>query len=235
VEGPRGLEPRNKAYTGWMAVPDTAAGEIEELRDRVDHLTQERDQLVQALQSRIVIEQAKGMLAERYKLMIEDAFLLLRKSARSARVRIHDLAADVVRSPETPQAVLRGMARDSCLRAAAIRERNEALVERSAALHEKYAEQVDRFAWRDRRTARVRVTSRSDAVDLAARLSGYRWYLIVPDAEHWEVVVEFAGAPSELPRELHVRIDEWLRARTLPSARIRLGETEIELGVPTDP
>jgi hypothetical protein len=232
VGGPRWLETRNKGYTGPMAGPDQAAGEIEELHDRVDHLIQERDQLVQALQSRIVIEQAKGVLAERYELTIEDAFLLLRKSARSARVRIHDLAADVVRSRATPQAVLRGIARESRLRAAAIRERNEALAERSAVLAGKYAEQADRFAWANRPTARLRVTSRSDAVDLAARLTGYRWYLIVPDEEHWEVVVEFGGAASELPRELRDRIDEWLRARSLPSARIRLGEIEIELGAP---
>jgi hypothetical protein len=52
----------------------------------------------------------------------------------------------------------------------------------------------------------------------------------VPDEEHWEVVVEFSGAPAELPEELRDRIGEWLRARSLSSTRIRLGETEVELG-----
>lgn len=113
---------------------DPTGVQVEELNDLVEQLITERDQLAHALESRIVIEQAKGMLAERYKVTIEDAFLLLRKSARSARVRIHDLAADVVRGPETPQAVLRGLARDSRLRAAAIRERNEAMAERSVEL-----------------------------------------------------------------------------------------------------
>jgi hypothetical protein len=170
------------------------------------------------------------VLAERYDLSVEDAFLLLRKSARSARVRIHDLAADVVRSPETPQAVRRGMARDSRLRAAALRERTEATAERTEALRSTAAEQVDRLSkWTNRPTARVRVTSRSDAVDLAARLSGYRWYLIVPDEEHWEVVVEFAGPPTELPKDLHDRVHDWLAARSLPSTRVRLGDTEFEL------
>ncbi len=142
---------------------DPTGVQVEELNDLVEQLSTERDQLAHALESRIVIEQAKGMLAERYKLTIEDSFLLLRKSARSARVRIHDLAADVVRSPETPQAILRGLALDSRLRAAAIRERNEAMAERSVELRGKYAEQVDRFASSDRPTASVQVTNRPDA------------------------------------------------------------------------
>jgi hypothetical protein len=219
-----------------MARLDPAGLGVEELRDLVDRLSEERDQLAHALESRIVIEQAKGVLAERYRLTIEDAFLLLRKSARSARVRIHDLAAEVVRSPETPQAVLRGIARDSRLRAVAMRERVEATTERTEELRSSYVEQLDRLAkWTNRPTARVRVTNRSDAVDLAARLTGYRWYLIVPDEEHWEVVVEFSGVPSELPAELRGRVDEWLAARSLSSARIRIGDREIELRAAPSP
>ena len=204
--------------------------DLETLQELVDQLREERDQLAHALDSRIVIEQAKGVLAERYRLSVEDAFLLLRKSARSARVRIHELARDVVRDPETPQAVVRGMARDSRLRATAMRERTEATVARTEELRSTVAEQVDRLSqWTSRPTARVRVTSRSDAVDLAARLTGYRWYLIVPDEEHWEVVVEFAGRPTELPQELRERILDWLSARSLPSVPIRLADTELEL------
>jgi hypothetical protein len=55
------------------------------------------------------------VLAERYELTVDDAFLILRRSARSARVRIHDLAGEVAHSRETPQAVLRGMTRESRL------------------------------------------------------------------------------------------------------------------------
>jgi hypothetical protein len=54
--------------------------------------------------------------------------------------------------------------------------------------------------------------------------------LIVPDDEHWEVVVEFPGDPTELPQELRERLDEWLKGRALPSAQVRLAETEFELG-----
>ena len=205
-------------------------GDMAALDDLVEQLTAERDQLAHALESRIVIEQAKGVLAERFHMTVEDAFLLLRRSARSARIRIHDLAGQVVRDPETPQAVLRGMAGDSRLRASAMRERTEATAETNEALRASHVEQLDRLSQSTQPpAARIAVTNRSDAVGLASTLSGYRWYLIVPDDEHWEVVIEFAGNPRELPDELRERINDWLVARSLPSARISLGDTELEL------
>jgi len=196
----------------------------------VESLRAERDQLAQALESRIVIEQAKGVLAERYGLTVDDAFLLLRASARSARVKIHELATQVVVSRDTPQAILAGLARDTHLRAIAMRERTEAGAARTGELHREHLQNVDRLTqWVNRPTARIRAGARSDAVDLASRLSGYRWYLIVPDEEHWELVVEYTGAPSELPADLRERIDQWLQARSLPSASIRLGDRELVL------
>lgn len=64
-------------------------------------------QLQHALESRILIEQAKGVLAERYGLTIEEAFELLRRAARSSRTNIHELAARVVPSGETPPEIAR--------------------------------------------------------------------------------------------------------------------------------
>jgi AmiR/NasT family two-component response regulator len=64
------------------------------------------EQLQQALDSRIVIEQAKGILAERFMLDIDKAFALLRASARRHRIKIHDLAAEVVASRTTPNPIL---------------------------------------------------------------------------------------------------------------------------------
>jgi AmiR/NasT family two-component response regulator len=64
-----------------------------------------RAQLEKALRTRIVIEQAKGVLAERFALDIEEAFALLRRAARSHRMKIHTLASEVVNSRETPQAI----------------------------------------------------------------------------------------------------------------------------------
>ena len=54
------------------------------------------EHLTHALQSRIVIEQAKGMVAERLGLDMPDAFARLRSHARRRNVRLADLAADVI-------------------------------------------------------------------------------------------------------------------------------------------
>jgi len=70
-----------------------------------------RAQLERALESRIVIEQAKGVLAERFGLSIGDAFEVLRRASRATRARIHDVAAAVVGSRETPPAIREALAR----------------------------------------------------------------------------------------------------------------------------
>ena len=52
-------------------------------------------QLNQALQSRIVIEQAKGVIAERARVDTDEAFARLRHHARSNNLRLADVARDV--------------------------------------------------------------------------------------------------------------------------------------------
>lgn len=69
------------------------------------------EQLQHALTSRIAIEQAKGVLAERLGLDMEGAFALLRYAARGARMKLHDLATAVVESDETPEEVVHAIAR----------------------------------------------------------------------------------------------------------------------------
>jgi GAF domain-containing protein len=54
------------------------------------------EQLTHALNSRIVIEQAKGMLAERAGLNMEDAFSRLRGYSRDHNLRLVDVALGVV-------------------------------------------------------------------------------------------------------------------------------------------
>jgi ANTAR domain len=61
-------------------------------------LEQENEQLRRALESRVVIEQAKGAVSARCGLLPEEAFELIRGLARSQRRRIHDLAAEIVRN-----------------------------------------------------------------------------------------------------------------------------------------
>jgi hypothetical protein len=58
-------------------------------------LRQENEQLRTALATRIVIEQAKGMLAERFEMDVDEAFERLRHQARSHRMKLHVLAAAV--------------------------------------------------------------------------------------------------------------------------------------------
>jgi len=58
------------------------------------------EQLQTALNSRILIEQAKGVLAERHHLDLDEAFVLLRGGARSRNLRLSDLARSVVDGTE---------------------------------------------------------------------------------------------------------------------------------------
>jgi GAF domain-containing protein len=54
------------------------------------------EQLTQALNSRVVIEQAKGMVAERLKLDMERSFALLRHHARNNNLRLADVSNAVI-------------------------------------------------------------------------------------------------------------------------------------------
>ena len=69
---------------------------VENLGDPTAFLIERSRQLELALTSRIAIEQAKGILAERHGLSIDDAFARLRSEARTARRKIQEVAADVV-------------------------------------------------------------------------------------------------------------------------------------------
>ena len=93
--------------------------EVTELQARVE-------QLQTALESRIVVEQAKGVLVERFDLTVDDAFLLLRYAARSSRRNLRELAQEVVSSRGTPRAVTIAMAREQRWRHAVQRERTDA-------------------------------------------------------------------------------------------------------------
>ena len=85
------------ALAGAQAMADIATISI--LQERT--LREARvlaEQLQRALNSRVVIEQAKGVLAERAKINLDEAFDLLRTHARSHNLRLHDVATAAISS-----------------------------------------------------------------------------------------------------------------------------------------
>ena len=60
------------------------------------------EQLNRALNTRIVIEQAKGMVAERKNLNMEQAFIALRNHARKHGLHLADVARDLIDGTLTP-------------------------------------------------------------------------------------------------------------------------------------
>ena len=76
-------------------VADVAAGYLVNRR-LLDQAEQTAAQLQHALDSRIVVEQAKGILAERYRLAPDEAFDILRAYTRSARRKLQDVANGVI-------------------------------------------------------------------------------------------------------------------------------------------
>jgi GAF domain-containing protein len=63
------------------------------------------EQLQHALNSRVVIEQAKGVLAERHGVAMEAAFGALRRHARNNNLKLTDVAMAVVRGDIEPGAI----------------------------------------------------------------------------------------------------------------------------------
>lgn len=64
--------------------------------DQLHSAEQLADQLQHALDSRVIIEQAKGILATARDIDMPAAFELLRRHARNGNRRLHDVAAEVV-------------------------------------------------------------------------------------------------------------------------------------------
>jgi ANTAR domain-containing protein len=77
------------------ALADIAGGVVWRLR-RHDEDRKQSAQLQHALDSRVVIEQAKGVLCAHLGVSVDEAFRILRFGARDRRVRLRDVAEKVV-------------------------------------------------------------------------------------------------------------------------------------------
>lgn len=102
---PDGVAGGAVAATDGRPAPKEVAAEIARLTLHAD--AQERavaelevtvTQLQAALGSRVTIERAVGMLAERFDLALPDAFELLRAGARNSRRELRGLAQEVTES-----------------------------------------------------------------------------------------------------------------------------------------
>lgn len=85
----------------------------ERLRGSSDFLLERVAQLETALQSRIVIEQAKGILACALGVSVDQAFNVMRKAARDRGAKLHDLAASIAASPRNAEIALQGTRKPS--------------------------------------------------------------------------------------------------------------------------
>ncbi|MFE0174705.1 ANTAR domain-containing protein [Streptomyces sp. NPDC059002] len=85
-----------------QSMADFTAVTLERAQE-ADHSRTLAAQLEQALTSRVVIEQAKGMIAARRSLSLNDAFDLLRRHARSHRRLLSDVAREVVEGRADPE------------------------------------------------------------------------------------------------------------------------------------
>ena len=87
------------------ALPAQIAVEMERLVVYADAQERKVSELQGALDSRVIIEQAIGILAERFDLRIPDAFEVLRSAARNSRREVREVAEEVRASRETPLAI----------------------------------------------------------------------------------------------------------------------------------
>uniref|UniRef100_A0AAU2VDA0 GAF and ANTAR domain-containing protein n=1 Tax=Streptomyces sp. NBC_00003 TaxID=2903608 RepID=A0AAU2VDA0_9ACTN len=84
-----------QSMADFTAVVLRRAREADDSRALTSHLER-------ALATRIIIEQAKGILATRFSLPMDDAFGVLRKHARSHQRRVHDVAREIVEGRAIP-------------------------------------------------------------------------------------------------------------------------------------
>jgi GAF domain-containing protein len=91
-------EASRSVATGFAPYAAVAAGTVQAYRSA----RKAADNLQTALESRAVIEQAKGILIERHKLSAGQAFDTLAKASMSTNVKVRDIAEHLVLTGELP-------------------------------------------------------------------------------------------------------------------------------------
>lgn len=94
--------PAPRPPTNWSNGPNGQSPRSVRDNDEAARLAVTVTQLEHALASRVRVEQAIGVLAERHRLRPREAFDLLRGAARSRGRRITEIAQDVVASAANP-------------------------------------------------------------------------------------------------------------------------------------
>lgn len=99
MNDPGGIDPHAEAVV--QALADVATIGLLQQRE-LDRAHSVEGQLQRALQTRIGIEQAKGIISERMGIEMDASFGLLRSYARNHNQKLHDAARDVVRGVLAP-------------------------------------------------------------------------------------------------------------------------------------
>jgi len=94
-------------FTLPPGTPPEARTAVQRLVEATGILSRRCAQLQKALDSRVVIEQAKGIVGARLDLPMDDAFELLRRTARNERIKVQEIAGQVVASRAVPPNVAR--------------------------------------------------------------------------------------------------------------------------------
>jgi transcriptional regulator with GAF, ATPase, and Fis domain len=97
IQMPPGRPPADHTLSALQSVADVAAATIDHVRT-IHDAARLLGQLQSALEHRVVIEQAKGVVAERLGVDCHSAFTQIRHTARQEQRPISDVATDIVAS-----------------------------------------------------------------------------------------------------------------------------------------
>lgn len=84
------------------------AAAMEQVVRRLDEMNERLGRIVQATESRDAINQAKGILVERYGISLEEAFALLTTASKNSNIKLDLVAAALVTNGQLPPSATAG-------------------------------------------------------------------------------------------------------------------------------